>query len=70
MVAVARVVIASSEHRVLRSQFRDRAPGADGLLWWVVLRRRARSAAPVPRDPDADARGRALLNSVDPPASG
>ena len=44
--------------------------GGGGLLWWVVLRRRARSEVPAPRDPDADARARAILENVEPPAVG
>jgi cytochrome c-type biogenesis protein CcmH len=44
--------------------------GGGGLLWWVVLRHRARSAAPAPNDPDTEARARALLDSVEPPAAG
>jgi cytochrome c-type biogenesis protein CcmH len=43
--------------------------GGGGLLWWIVLRRRARSEVPAPRDPDADARARAILENVEPPAA-
>jgi cytochrome c-type biogenesis protein CcmH len=43
--------------------------GGGGLLWWVVLRRRAGSTAPAPSDPQAEARARAILDSVEPPAA-
>ena len=44
--------------------------GGGGLLWWIVLRRRARSEVPAPRDPDTDARARAILENAEPPAAG
>jgi len=38
-------------------------------LWWTILRRRERAAKsmPPPADPDAEARGRALLDDIDEP---
>jgi cytochrome c-type biogenesis protein CcmH len=38
-------------------------------LWWTLLRRRERDSASMPAtaDPDAEARGRALLDPGDPP---
>jgi cytochrome c-type biogenesis protein CcmH len=38
-------------------------------LWWMLLRRRERASASMPAtaDPDAEARGRALLDPGDPP---
>jgi cytochrome c-type biogenesis protein CcmH len=38
-------------------------------LWWILLRRREQSAAAMPptADPDAEARGRALLDEGDRP---
>jgi cytochrome c-type biogenesis protein CcmH len=40
-----------------------------GALWWTILRRREHSAKsmPPPADPDAEARGRALLDDSDEP---
>jgi cytochrome c-type biogenesis protein CcmH len=42
-----------------------------GALWWTVLRRRERAATSVPEaaDPDAEARGRALLDDDEPHAA-
>ena len=40
-----------------------------GALWWTLLRRRERDSAAMPAtsDPDAEARGRALLEQSEPP---
>ena len=44
-----------------------------GILWWIVLRRRARGAvatSTAPTEGDTAARARALLESADPPTAG
>ncbi len=45
--------------------------GGGAILWWIILRRRARApAGPAPSaDPDAKARARELLESAEPPSS-